>query len=106
MDYFMEKVYIFGLIKKLMMDIGLMVKLMEKENLLILMVLMKGKFIKRKKCGFGNDKYYEENWKNVKQNGYCIFYDKNKVTKSIWVDGRIRNRNGETIKKNKTYMEQ
>ena len=69
-----------------------------------------GKFIKGKKCGLGkykwdNDKYYEGNWKNDKQNGYYMFYDKNKVTKSIWVDGKIRNRNGEIIKKNKTYME-
>ena len=68
-----------------------------------------GKFVDGKKSGFGkykwgNDKYYEGNWDNDKQNGYGIFYDKNKAIKGIWVDGKIRNRNGESIKKNKTYI--
>jgi len=68
-----------------------------------------GEFINGKKCGFGiykwdSERYYEGKWKNDKQNGYGIYHDKNKVIKGYWKDGKIKNRNIDNIKMNKTYM--
>ena len=64
-----------------------------------------GEFVDGKKCGYGKyvwdeDRYYEGKWKNDKQNGYGIYYDKSKITKGIWVDGKIIN----SIKKTKTFL--
>ena len=68
-----------------------------------------GEFVNGKKCGFGlykweNDKYYEGKWKNDKQNGFGIYHDKNKVIKGFWIDGKLKDRNNNKIKRNFSYM--
>ena len=68
-----------------------------------------GDFLDGKKNGFGKyiwgkERYYEGYWENDKQNGSGIYYDKNKVIKGIWVDGKIMNKNNEIIKKVNTYF--
>ena len=67
-----------------------------------------GEFSDGKKDGPGKyiwdkDRYFEGRWKNDKENGYGTYYNKNKIIKGNWVDGKIVSSNG-IIKKNKTYI--
>ena len=70
-----------------------------------------GEFLDGKKNGYGKyiwgkDRYYEGYWKNDKQNGSGIYYDKNKITKGIWVDGKIMDKNNDIIKQVNHFLKQ
>lgn len=70
-----------------------------------------GEFLDGKKSGLGKyvwekDRYYEGRWKNDKQNGQGTYYDKNKIIKGSWVDGKISNKNFGLIKKTNTFLKQ
>ena len=67
-----------------------------------------GEFSDGKKDGPGKyiwdkDRYFEGRWKNDKENGYGTYYNKNKIIKGNWVDGKIVSTNG-IFKKNKTFI--
>ena len=68
-----------------------------------------GDFLNGKKSGYGKyvwkkDRYYEGSWKNDKQNGLGVYYDKNKIIKGFWINGKISNKNFDIIKKSNTYL--
>ena len=73
--------------------------------------IYEGEFLDGEKSGFGKciwekERYYEGKWKNNKRNGYGIYYNKNKIKKGIWIDGKIINKNFEIIKKLNTSLNQ
>ena len=70
-----------------------------------------GDFVDGKKCGFGKyvwgkDKYYEGEWENNKQNGKGIYFDKNKVLKGIWHDGKFMNKSLRKIRNTFSFLNQ
>lgn len=68
-----------------------------------------GGFQDGKKSGHGKyiwkkDRYYEGMWKNDKQNGHGIYFDRYKIIKGIWIDGKISNKKKGIIKRSNTFL--